>query len=128
MNMTLHVKHATLDERTSSTPAKLPSVPSLTTADYLDLTATNRRHRRQNNRQPPATANFAVTTTRLPPKLQQLIDHEIQRADDPTVNPFLPLNAVLNADTGKLEEYRQLLRHGPALGGKLSNKSSLTYF
>jgi hypothetical protein len=46
----------------------------------------------------------------LPPKLRQLVNTEIQRASDPTVNPFYKLNAVLNADIGKLEEYRHLLK------------------
>jgi hypothetical protein len=98
----------------SNAPAKLPRVPAITTNDYLDLTATNRRIRRQKNqtnlRRKPEVSNSVSINTNLPPKLQQLVDHEIQRADDPAVNPFLPLNAVLNADTGKLEEYRQLLK------------------
>jgi hypothetical protein len=54
--------------------------------------------------------NSASVTTQLPHKLQLLVDQEIQRANNPAVNPFIPLNAVLNADTGKLEEYRQLLK------------------
>jgi hypothetical protein len=46
----------------------------------------------------------------LPPKLQQLVNAEMQRALDPALNPFYKLNAVLNSDTGKLEEYRHLLK------------------
>jgi len=54
--------------------------------------------------------NFVKTTVRLPPKLQFLINKEIERAMDPSVDPLRKINAVLNADTGKLEEYRQLLK------------------
>jgi len=153
------------------TPVTLPRVPATTTEGYLDITATNRRLRRQmkkpnaqktkskkttkkNNKsqKPPAiktktkpspipesvpppppnpsstrrskrlyqpttklidnleSNNFIKTTVRLPPKLQFLINKEIERAMDPSVDPLHKINAVLNADTGKLEEYRQLLK------------------
>jgi hypothetical protein len=89
------------------------------------MTATNRRLRQQNQhlskKAPPATPpssslahlesnNSAFTAVQLPPKLRQLVNTEIQRASDPTVNPFYKLNAVLNADSGKLEEYHHLLK------------------
>ena len=54
--------------------------------------------------------NFATTTVKLPPKLQHILDNEITRASDPTIHPLMKLNAVLNAETGKLEEYRTLLK------------------
>jgi hypothetical protein len=89
------------------------------------MTATNRRLRRQNQhlskKSPPATPtssslphlesnNSAFTAVQLPPKLRQLVNTEIQRASDPTVDPFYKLNTVLNADSGKLKEYRHLLK------------------
>jgi hypothetical protein len=51
-----------------------------------------------------------LAAVQLPPKLRQIVNAEIQRASDPAVNPFYKLNAVLNADTGKLKEYRHLLK------------------
>jgi hypothetical protein len=49
---------------------------------------------------------------RLLPKLQQLVNAKIQLASNPAVNPFYRLNSVLNADTGKREEYRHLVLKG----------------
>jgi hypothetical protein len=107
------------------THAALPRKPLTTTNDYLTMTATNRHLRRQNQhpskKAPPATLpvsslphlesnKSAFTAVQLPPKLRQLVNTEIQRASDPTVNLFYKLNAVLNADNGKLEEYRHLLK------------------
>jgi hypothetical protein len=107
------------------TAAALPRVPLTTTSDYLTMTANNRRLRRKNQhlfKQAPPTNqpfsslppqesnNSVVTTVQLPPKLRQLVNNEIRRASDPTANPFHNLNAVLNADSGKLEEYRHLLK------------------
>ena len=54
--------------------------------------------------------NFAATRVKLPPKLQFILDKEIERASDPAVHPLMKMNAVLNAKTGKLEEYRTLLK------------------
>jgi hypothetical protein len=54
--------------------------------------------------------NFATTKVKLPPKLQFILDNKIKRASDPTIHPLMKLNAVLNAETGKLEEYRTLLK------------------
>jgi hypothetical protein len=95
--------------------AALPRVPPTTTTEYLTMTATNRRLRRQNQQPSKASSpspplsphnllesnNSVSTTVQLPPKLQQLVHTEIQRASDPQVNPFHKLNAVLNADTEK---------------------------
>ena len=54
--------------------------------------------------------NFITTTVKLPPKLQFILDREIKRASDPTIHPLMKLHAVPNAETGKLEEYRTLLK------------------
>ena len=92
-----------------SPPASLPRVPATTTDTYIEMTQTNRKQRRQHQRnQPPATANYISTL--LPSTITNLINHEINRAHKPEFNPFLQANAVLNANTGKLEEYRHLLK------------------
>ena len=39
-----------------------------------------------------------------------MLDNEIKRASDPTIHPLMKLNAVLNEETGKLDEYRTLLK------------------
>jgi hypothetical protein len=94
-----------------STPAALPRVPPATTDSYIGMTAANRHHRRKTNRNRPTAAANHLTTTH-PPRIQRLIHQEILRAHEPKHNPFLRANAVLNAETGKLEEYRHLLK-GP---------------
>jgi hypothetical protein len=75
------------------------------------MTAKNRQQRRQNQRQ-RATESANYVSTALPPRITHLINQEIHRANEPAFNPFLHANAVLNTDTGKLEEYRYLLK-GP---------------
>jgi hypothetical protein len=94
-----------------SPPDKLPRVPPATTDAYLGMTAKNRQQRRQNQRQ-RATESTNYVSTALPPRITHLINQEIHRANEPAFNLFLHANAVLNADTGKLEEYRHLLK-GP---------------
>jgi hypothetical protein len=92
-----------------STPATLPRVLPTTTNDYLAMTQVNRQNKRRNQRQrSTASANYA--TNALPTTITHLINQEIHRAHKPQHNPFLRANAVLNAETGKLEEYRHLLK------------------
>jgi hypothetical protein len=105
---------------TIPTHAALRRVPLTTTRDYLTMTATNCRLCRQNQHPSKKASSSplpllesntsALATVQLPPKLQQLVNAKIQRASDPAVNPFYKVNAVLNANTGKLEEYRHLLK------------------
>ena len=110
----------------------------ITTGAFFNLSSTNRRKRRQKNRAankakaeiplivPSSTTqkhqnsspqkkydseiNFATTNLKLPPKLQFFLDNEIKRASDLTVHLLMKLYAILNAETGKLEEYRTLLK------------------
>ena len=103
------------------------------------MTATNRRLRRHNQNltkkvaaaPPPISplslleSNNSVTlaTVKLPPKLPQLVTAEIQRASDPSTALYQTLNAGLNTNTSKLEEYRHLLKgKGGILWGKRCSK------
>ena len=47
--------------------------------------------------------NFVSTPVQLPPKLQHLVNIEIKLTADPTINPLYKINAVLDAETGKLK-------------------------
>ena len=46
----------------------------------------------------------------LPSKVQYLVQQEINRASDPSINPLLKINPVLNTTTGKILEYKQLMK------------------
>ena len=46
----------------------------------------------------------------LPAKLQHLVQQEINRASNPSINPLLKMNAVLDTTTGKMIEYKQLTK------------------
>jgi hypothetical protein len=92
--------------------------PSPTTKP-VPLTTNFHRRSNRTTQQPHryrhiASANYA--STELPPRITSLINKEIRHVIEAPI-PHLPtahdlLNAVLNADTGKLEEYRHLLK-GP---------------
>ena len=45
----------------------------------------------------------------LPAKLQHLFQQDINRASDPSINPLLKINAVLDTTTGKILEYKELM-------------------
>ena len=44
----------------------------------------------------------------LPSKLQNLVQQEINRASDPSINLLLKINALLDTSTGNILEYKQL--------------------
>ena len=60
----------------------------------------------------PTIADNKSTTTSQ--QTQTAIAKEIERANNPAINPFLQhqCNAVLDTKTGKLQEYRDLIK-GP---------------
>ena len=47
--------------------------------------------------------NFVSLSVQLPPKLQHLVNNEIKRAADSTINTLYKINAVLNVETGKIK-------------------------
>jgi len=94
-----------------STPIQ-PS-PSLPPSPPVSTPSTTRHSNRILRPSVKARENQQANTTtkvRLPAKLQHILNNEIKRASDPTIHPLMKLNAVLNAETGKLEEYRTLLK------------------
>ena len=50
------------------------------------------------------------TKMNLPAKLQHLVQQEINRTSNPSINPLLKINAVLDATTRKVLEYKQLTK------------------
>ena len=46
----------------------------------------------------------------LPTKLKHLVQQEINRASDPSINPILNINAVLDTTTKKMLEHKQLMK------------------
>ena len=54
--------------------------------------------------------NAALTAMNIPDKLQHLVQQEINRASDPSINTLLKINEVLDTTTGKNIEYKQLMK------------------
>ena len=46
----------------------------------------------------------------LPTKLQYLVQKEMSSASDPSTNPLIKINAVLDTTTRKILEYKQLMK------------------
>ena len=46
----------------------------------------------------------------IPAKLQHLVQQEINRDSDLSINPLLKINAVLDSTTGKILEYKPLMK------------------
>ena len=46
----------------------------------------------------------------LTAKLQHIVKQEINRASDPSINPLLKINSVLDATTVKILEFKKLMK------------------
>ena len=105
---------------TPTPKAPLPRVPKpkysppTTTADYQTHNNTRKSTRRQasaskNTSIPVQASNFAFAPL-LPLRVRTLIKNEKLRSSDTSIHPLYKCNSVLDHATGKLLEYRDLIK------------------
>ena len=69
--------------------------------------------------------NDALTTINLPDKLQYLVQQEINRASNPSINPLLKLNTLLDTTTRKIIEYKKLMKVSDGKIGSMVAQNNL---